>query len=30
MTNCRNKNRKTDKLTYYIGLVPNLMGLGQI
>ena len=29
MTNCRNKNHKTDKLTYYIGLVPNLIGLRQ-
>jgi hypothetical protein len=29
MTNCLNKNHKTDKLTYYNGLVKDLMGVGQ-
>ena len=29
MTNCRNKNHKTDKLAYYDRLVKDLMEVGQ-
>ena len=29
MTNCRNNNHKTDKLSFYAALVKDLMEVGQ-